>query len=140
MVMRVSYENTWGFLTSRAKTFAASGIGPELREQCLIEQCRRACAGGVEYVAKHADSIHEIAYDPELVLGHSGAFRKMKQKWSKKPNGGIVIKAPPPKRQSVIVETMNGFRDENWFSGRLEETYRSVQSCGLQTVQRQCWL
>jgi hypothetical protein len=64
------------------------------------------------YVARHADRIHEIATDPELVLGHSGAFRKMKPKSWKKPNGGIVIEAPRPRRQSVIVDTMNGFPDE----------------------------
>ena len=75
----------------------------------------------------HPDRIHEIAYDPELVLGNSRLFKKMKPKmWSKKPNGGIVIKAPPPKRQSVIVETMNGFRDE---IGRAEGWEQLIKSC-----------
>ena len=128
----ISYENIWGFLTSRAKTFASSGIGAELREQCLIEQCRRECAGGVEYVAKHADRIHEIAYDPELVLGHSGAFKKMKPKMcSKTPTGGIVIKASPAKRQSVIVDTMNGFRDEISSAEGWEQLIKSCKRAGF---------
>jgi hypothetical protein len=75
----------------------------------------------------HPDRIHEIAYDPELVLGNSRLFKKMKPKMcSKTPTGGIVIKAPPAKRQSVIVDTMNGFRDE---IGSAEGWKRLIESC-----------
>ena len=121
----IPYENIWGFLTSRAKTFAASGIGAELREQCLIEQGVRECAGGVEYVAQHAERIHKIAYDPSLILGNSKAFRKMK-KFKPVKKGGLVIQAPAIKRQSVIVDTMNGFPTK---IGKAEGWKRLIEAC-----------
>jgi hypothetical protein len=123
------YESIFGFLTSRAHTFAGCGIEPELREQCLLEQVRRECAGGVQYAIKHADRIHKIAYDPSLVLGTSKAFRKMKKKkktWSVKPTGGLVIAAPTPIRQSVIVDTMNGFPTK---IGKAEGWKRLIEAC-----------
>ncbi len=122
----VPYENIWGFLTSRAKTFAASGIGPELRERCLTEQLVRECAGSSRWSESHPESVHTIAYDPTLILGNSNAFKKVAKKWSVKPAGGVVIKAPPASRQSVIVATMNGFKDE---IGSAEGWKRLIEAC-----------
>jgi hypothetical protein len=120
----VPYENIFGFLTSRAKTFAASGIDAELRERCLMEQLVRECAGSSKWLELHPERVHKIAYDPTLILGNSNAFKKVAKK-SVKPRG-LVIKAPPPKRQSVIVETMNRFPDE---IGSAEGWKQLIESC-----------
>jgi hypothetical protein len=74
----------------------------------------------------HPESVHKIAHDPTLVLGNSNAFKKVAKKWSVKPTGGLVIAAPTPIRQSVIVDTMNGFPDE---IGRAEGWKRLIEAC-----------
>ena len=125
----VAYENIFGFLDSRAKSLARLGVGAELREKCLVEQCVRECAGGAKWMESHPDRIHEIAYNPERVLGNSGWFKRMKPKtWSKTPNGPLVIQAPAPTRQSVIVAAMNGFPDE---IGSAEGWKKLIESCKL---------
>jgi hypothetical protein len=126
----ISYENIHRFLDSRAKSLARLGVGSELREKCLVEQCVRECAGGAKWMESHPDRIHEIAYNQELVLGHSGLFKKMTPKWSKTPKGSLVIQAPKPTRQSVIVETMNRFPDE---IGSAEGWDKLIESCKLAT-------
>jgi hypothetical protein len=61
----IPYEEIRNFLFSRSCSLAGCGVGVELREKCLIEQCLRDCEDGADFVKDSTDQIHLLARAPK---------------------------------------------------------------------------
>ena len=100
------------FLNWRASTFASLGMERKTIKKVLIEQVKKFCAGGEQFVESQSgkEQIHKAAFNSSLKIGNANFFNRIGQK-KRTALSGLTFPPEAPTRKSLLLSAMKKFPD-----------------------------